>query len=131
MQFQIFMIFIFEMGLTFGLDLEEEIEFMRVASEWRRPKFPIEDCLFFNFGYENRLPYAQVAMDLEQEVDISFLTRDIEAPSGCFIILVAGKYVKQVNDVMKRMDDIAERNDFIPLLAFIFAKDAPIDDNLR
>ena len=32
---------------------------------------------------------------------------------------------------MKRMDDIGESNNFVPLLAFIFAKDANIDDSLR
>ena len=95
------------------------------------PNFPIEYCLFFNFAYEKHLPYAQVTMDLEQEIDISFLTRDIEAPSGCFIILIAGKFLKQVDAVMKRMDDIAERNNFVPVLAFIFAKNAYIDDSMR
>ena len=70
-------------------------------------------------------------MDLKQEVGISFLTKDIEAPSGCFIVLIAGKFVKQVDAVMKRMDEIAEKNNFVPLVSFIFAKEADIDDDLR
>ena len=127
------LIWIFQIGFSLESDLEHksELEFIQIASSWRKPNLPIEDCLFFNFGYEKHLPYAQVAMDLQQETDISFLTRDIEAPSGCFIILVAGKFLKQVDAVMKRMDDIAESNNFVPLLAFIFAKDADIDDSLR
>ena len=120
-----------EFGSSLGLEPESELEFMQLASAWRRQDYPIEDCLFINFGYEKPMPYAQINLDLKQEVNISFLTRDIEAPSGCFNVLIAGKYLKQIDAVMKRIDEIAERNNFVPLLAFIFAKEADIDDTLR
>ena len=71
--------------------------------------FPLEDCLFFNFGYERELPYAKIDLAWENNIDINFNTNGMEAPLGCNIVLIAGKYVKQVDVVMKRVDDIAEQ----------------------
>ena len=115
-----------------ALRQSEEIEFIKLASTWRKGHtFPIEDCLFYNFGYEKELPYAQINLNLDEEIDISLVTTDIEAPSGCSIVLIAGKYARQVDAVMKKMDGIAEAVQFVPLVTFIFDQHANIDSSLR
>ena len=125
-------VFLKILTLGSGLKPSEEIEFMKLGSAWRKGhNFPIEDCLFYNFGYDRELPYTQINLDLEEEIDISLATRDIEAPSGCSIVLIAGKYVRQVDAVMKKIDIVAEAVQFVPLVAFIFDQQAKIDNSLR
>ena len=46
-----------------GLELKEEIEFIEHTFSWKRlarkgQNYPIDDCLFFNFGYEKELTYS-------------------------------------------------------------------------
>ena len=71
------------------------------------------------------------SLSLDEEPFISFLTNGMESPSGCSILLIAGKYVEKADEVMKRMDDIAEQVNFIPFAAYVFDRDAIIDSSLR
>ena len=118
--------------LVTGMKSDEDLEFIKLTSLWRKGiDFPIDDYLFYNFGYEKEFPYAKVDLSLEKDIDIGIKTNGMEAPSGCNIVLIAGKYVKQVDQVMKRMDDIAEQTQFVPLAAFIFDEHAIVDVELR
>ena len=100
---------------------EEEIDFINIASIWRKGhSFHLEDCLFISFGYDRGLPYTKIDLSLQENMDIVINTKGVEAKNGCLIVLIAGKYVRQVDEVMKRMDDIAEQTQFVPLATFIF-----------
>ena len=123
---------IFEVLSVTGIKHHEELELIRVASIWRKGQtFSLEDCLFYNFGYERELPYAKIDLSLKEDIDISINANGMEAPSGCNIVLIAGKYVKQVDQVMKRVDDIAEQTHFVPLAAFIFDENAKMEVSVR
>ena len=43
----------------------------------------------------------------------------MDAPNGCSIVLIAGKNLERVDDIMQKMDDIAEQMAFIPVAAFL------------
>ena len=73
------------------MTVEEEMEFIDLVSVWRKGQdFPLEDCLFYNFGYERELPYPQILLDLDNPINITITTLGIEAPNGCSIVLIAG-----------------------------------------
>ena len=123
---------LFRFPIVSGMKPHEDIEFIRLTSLWRKgADFHLDDCLFYSFGYDKEFPYAKIDMSLEQDIDISINTNGMEAPSGCSIVLIAGKYVKQVDQVMKRVDDIAEQTEFVPLAAFVFYESAGIDVHAR
>ena len=115
-----------------ALNHAEELKFIRYASVWRKgQQFELDSCLFYNFGYEKDLPYTSITSNLEMDLSLSLNINGMEAPSGCSIVLIAGKYVKQVDDVMKRIDEIAEQTQFVPLAAFVFDEHAAIDVHAR
>ena len=124
---------IFIIPIITGLKPYEDFEFIKLTSVWRRRENAVhlEDCLFFNFGYDKELPYAEIDLKLEEDIEINVKTSGMEAPSGCSIVLIAGKYVKQVDAVMRRVGDIAEQTQFVPLVAFVFDDHAMIDVSAR
>ena len=123
---------LFRFPIVSGMKPHEDIEFIKLTSLWRKGiDFHIDDCLFYNFGYDKEFPYAKIDLSLEDNIDISIKTNGMEAPSGYSIVLIAGKYVKQVDQVMKRVDDIAEQTEFVPLAAFVFDESAVIDVHAR
>ena len=116
------MVFLLTITNSSCINSREEFEFINIASIWRKGHlFEIEECLFFSFGYDRELPFMKIDLSLDgNDIDISLKTNGMEAPSGCSIVLIAGKYVQQVNEVMERMESIAEQTQFLPLAAFIF-----------
>ena len=78
-------------SLIFRMSVEEEAEFIDLVSVWRQGHdFPVEDCLFYNFGYERELPYPQILLDLDDAINITINTHGMQAPTSCSIILIAG-----------------------------------------
>ena len=123
-------------SISNALNPAEDLKFIRYASVWRKgQQFELDDCLFYNFGYERDLPYTSITSNLGMDLSLSLNINGMEAPSGCSIVLIAGKYVRQVDEVMKRVDDIAEQTNSVPLVAFIFenyySQDIEIDSSLR
>lgn len=106
---------------NFALLPEEDVEFIRYASRWRKgQEFAMEDCLFYNFGYVREFPYSMISLTLEEDLDIVINTHGMEVSTGCSIVLIAGKYVQQIDQVMKRIDEIVDSVQFVPLATFIF-----------
>ena len=123
---------IFKFPTITGMKSYEDVEFIKLASVWKKGQaFPLEDCLFYNFGYDKEFPYVKIDLNFENDIDIVINTHGMKAPSGCSIVLIADKYVKQVDQVMKRVDNIAEQTQFVPLAAFIFDENGTIDVSLR
>ena len=88
----ILLAFLFSIPSTFGLKYEEDLEFITSASMWRKGhSFHVEDCLFYSFGYKRDFPYTKIDLSLNKDIDISIKTNGMEAPSGCNIVLIAGK----------------------------------------
>ena len=127
---------IFKVSFITSLNPQEEFDFIKLISIWRKGQLlHLEDCLFYNFGYDKELPYPKIDLNLETDIDITINANGMETPTSCSVVLIAGKYAGLVNDVMKRMDDIAEQTQAVPLGAFIFeeflTKIDPIDNSIR
>ena len=95
-------------------------DFIKLASFWRKGiDFPIEDCLFFNFGYEKELPYTQIRVGPHEDFRITINSHGIEAPNGCSIVLISGKFLDKIDDIMQKMDDLAEQMESLPIAVFL------------
>ena len=51
--------------------------------------------------------------------------------NGCSIVLIDGKYLEMVDEVMKKVDDITEEIDFMPYAAFLMDDNVKINTTLR
>ena len=121
--FKMFIIILFLsfINTTFALTQEEDVQFIEYVSKWRKGQdFALEDCLFYNFGYERELPYTMISLTPEDDMNIAINTKGMEVTSGCSLVLIGGKYVEQIDEVMKRVDEIVEQVQFVPLATFIF-----------
>ena len=87
------------MCFVYRLTPEQEIKFIEMTIDWRHElwsngkKFPMEDCIFYNFGYEKEFPYPQVSLRPEDDVDITLTSHGMNAPNLCSIILIAGEFI--------------------------------------
>ena len=107
-----------------GLKENEELKFIDLTSIWRIWQmghfFHLEDCLFYSFGYDRELPYTKIDLNLEENIDISINTKGLETSTSCSVVLIAGKFVGHINEVMKKMDDVTEQIQSVPIAAFVF-----------
>ena len=112
------------------------MEFIRLTAIWKNGRdFPIQDCIFYNFGYNKEFPYPKINLDLHESIPITINSHGIQAPSGCSFVLIAGKYTQHVDKIMQKIDNIAEQVDFVPIAAFLLGnygnREIKIDSNQR
>ena len=91
-----------------------------MASFWRQgTEFPVETCIFYNFGYNKDFPFPQINMDTA-EFRIAIHTRGMAPPNRCTAVLISGKYLQQVDEVMQIVESVAHSADTNPFAAFLF-----------
>ena len=91
-----------------------------MASFWRQgTEFPVETCIFYNFGYNKDFPFPQINMDTA-EFRIAIHTRGMAPPNRCSAVLISGKYLQQVDEVMQIVESVAHPADINPFAAFLF-----------
>ena len=89
-----------------------------------------ETCLSLNFGYHDiNLSIPQLAMTPESKMKLKF-----DSPIGCLIVIIGGKYLNRVGDVMEKVNAITNDVGGIrPLAVFLisneFNEDVIIDVN--
>ena len=64
--------------------------------------FQFDGCISLNFGYhENSLSIPQLAMTSESNIKLNY-----DSPIGCLIVMIGGKYLNRVGDVMEKVNAI-------------------------
>ena len=64
--------------------------------------FQFDGCISLNFGYhENSLTIPQIAMTPESNMNLNY-----DSPIGCLIVIIGGKYLNRVGDVMEKVNAI-------------------------
>ena len=92
--------------------------------------FQFDGCISLNFGYhENSLTIPQIAMTPESNMNLNF-----DSPIGCLIVIIGGKYLNRVGDVMEKVNAITNDVGGVrPLAVFLisnkFNEDVIIDVN--
>ena len=61
-----------------------------------------DGCISLNFGYhENSLSIPQLAMTPESKMKLNF-----DSPISCLIVIIGGKYLNRVGDVMEKVNSV-------------------------
>ena len=81
--------------------------------------FQFDGCISLNFGYhENSLTIPQIAMTPESNMNLNY-----DSPIGCLIVMIGGKYLNRVGDVMEKVNsvtnDVGGRR---PLAVFLISR---------
>ena len=72
-----------------------------------------DHCVSLNFGYhDSDLSIPQIAMTQESNTKLIF-----DSPISCFIVLVGGKYLNMIGDVMEKVNSFTNDVGRIRLLA--------------
>ena len=87
-----------------------------------------DTCLSFNFGYHDiNLSIPQLAMTPDSKMKLKF-----DSPIGCLIVIIGGKYLNRVGDVMEKVNSVTNDVGGVkPLAVFLisnkFKEDVLID----
>ena len=94
---------------------EEKIAFIQNILKWQKGSYVLSEkkCFIVNFGYKKPLDYPTV--DYPDFPNFPF---DFEPPSKCSIVVIEGRYLEQVDEVMKMVDKIP----WMPLAVFLMAE---------
>ena len=80
-------------------------------------------CFILNFGYKAPLPFPdiQISPDLDT-FHLNVGTLGINSPNKCSIVVIGGKYLQQVDEVMRMVDKITEDIAWMPYAVFLMAE---------
>ena len=80
--------------------------------------FQFDDCFSLNFGYYDfELSIPQISMTPESKTNLIF-----DSPSFCFFVMVGGKYLDTVGDVMEKVNSVTNYvGGFRPLAVFLIS----------
>ena len=74
-------------------------------------------------------------LDLSGDSSLSLKTGGMEAPNLCSFALVAGKYLDHLDEVLRKVDELAESTDNIPIAVYLFREynnqELKINNSLR
>ena len=93
--------------------------FMENSMNWLTNSDDLRDCFIINFGYDDEITLPQIAVSVDEEIMWNIGTHGMNIPNECSIVIVAGKYLKMVDAVMMKVDQISENIDHIPTAIYI------------
>ena len=78
--------------------------------------FEFDNCFSLNFGYNDmELPIPQIHITPKSQIKLSF-----DSPTRCFFVIVGGKYLSKIADVMEKVDSVRDDlGGFRPLAVFL------------
>ena len=80
--------------------------------KWKLQNGPvIENCFAINFDYfDPMLSIPQISITLDKKMELN-LPNFMNVPSNCFIVIIGGKYLNLIDDVMRKVNSVT--NDFV------------------
>ena len=76
-------------------------------------------CMALNFGYSEKLPFPQIQMNLDWDWEVFLGTKGMEAPNGCFFVIIGGKYKTQLERLLIIVDKISIQMRQTPFSIFV------------
>ena len=61
-----------------------------------------------NFGYKSQISFPVLKFYLDSDFHLNIGTFGMNSPNKCFIVVIGGKYLEQVDEVMRMVDKITE-----------------------
>ena len=68
-----------------------------------------QNCFALNYQWPSQITLPSMAVSLNAKNDVDIYKIRASAPSGCFVILVGGKYVKRLDDIVRKVDFITSQ----------------------
>ena len=88
-----------------------------------------QKCFILNFGHKQSLPYPQIKLSLESQLHLNVGTFGMNSPSKCFSVVIGGKNLELVDEVMMMVDKITEDIAMMPYAVFLMAE--KLDQNIN
>ena len=78
-------------------------------------------CTAFNFGYTGDLPMSQISLDTsnDKHPNMDIGTLGMRAARRCSIVIISGKFISDIDNVMDVIKDISEDTITMPLIVFL------------
>ena len=82
--------------------------------------FLFDYCFSLNFGYYDlELTIPQISLTPESDTNLNY-----DSPSSCFFVIIGGKYLDMIGDVMEKVSAVTnDVGGFRPLAVFLVCND--------
>ena len=78
-----------------------------------------QNCLVINFGFIETPGFSVPKIFMSPNSDASLNFNKEEIPTSCFIVFISGKFLKEIDNIVGRLDNISEKIKMKPNLVFI------------
>ena len=108
---------------------QERFDFMMSLTSWAQglSKADLVMCTAFNFGYTGDLAISQINLltsnDKHPNMDLG--TLGMKAARRCSIVIISGKFISEIDNVMDVIKDISEDTITMPLSVFLMESPDP------
>ena len=96
-------------------------DFYELLLDWKQDGFCLDfdQCFFLNFGYHNdQLSIPQLSLTPDSITNLNF-----DSASSCIFVIIGGKYLDMIGDVMEKVNSVTNDVGGIrPLAVFIMSK---------
>ena len=106
---------------TFRLRDEDKLDLIGDLLKWMKGSNVLTDqrCSVFNFGYKMTFPFPCIRLSPDSNMILNKGTFWTHSPSKCSFAVIGGKYLDQVDEVMRMMEKIT---DMMPYAVFLMAE---------
>ena len=81
-----------------------------------------QKCFIVNFGFKNPLPFPEIKLSADPKFHLNFGSLGLNSPNKCSIVVIGGKYLEQIDEVMKMVDKITDDIVWMPSAVFLMAE---------
>ena len=102
----------------------EKVHFIQKVLNWQKGSdiWNSQRCLIFNFGYKETFPHPEIILSLKPNFLFNVGTFGLHSPHKCSIVVIGGKYLNQIDKVMRMVDKITEDTAWMPSAVFLVAE---------
>ena len=113
-------------SFSFRLTHDERFDFIQDILRWVNGADILQDqgCFILNFGYKQPLPFPEIKLSLDPNFYLNVGTDGLNSPSKCSLVVIGGKYLEQVDEVMRMVDKITEDISWMPSAVFADGREA-------
>ena len=89
-----------------GLNLEALRVEERVNTLAYSPNMRSHNCFALNFQWPSEINLPFLSLSLDSEKSVKMMQIRTSKPNGCVIVLVGGKYLQRIDDIVRLVDHI-------------------------
>ena len=67
-----------------------------------------QNCFALNFGWPTEMIIPFISLSLSSKIALNIDLIKKSAPSGCFLVMIGGRYVPRTNDIVLKVKEFSE-----------------------